>query len=150
MIKQLNKQFGSSDIALVKSIERQWFWIRVLTPIGFPWWLRQYRICLQCRRPRFSPRVGTIPWRRKWQRTAVFLPREFYVKRSLAGCSPWGYRRVGHTFTLFFTFLTVTLLSWNLGQSYLKPLSLNFLLHRMEIASYLSLNKYHLYLLGLL
>ena len=25
---------------------------------GLPWWLRQYRICLQCRRLRFDPWVG--------------------------------------------------------------------------------------------
>ncbi|KAB0341322.1 hypothetical protein FD754_018248 [Muntiacus muntjak] len=31
-------------------------------------------ICLQCGRPGFDPRVGKIPWRRKWQPTPVFLP----------------------------------------------------------------------------
>ena len=31
-----------------------------------PWWLRWYRTCLQCRRPRFSPWAGKIPWRREW------------------------------------------------------------------------------------
>ena len=36
---------------------------------GLPWWLRQWRICLQCRRPRFDPWVGKIPWRREWQPT---------------------------------------------------------------------------------
>ena len=36
------------------------------------WW----RICLQCRRPRFNPWVKKIPWRRKWQPTPVFLPGE--------------------------------------------------------------------------
>ena len=40
--------------------------------------------------------VGSIPgsnkitWRRKWQRTPVFLPGKFYGQRSLVGCSPWG------------------------------------------------------------
>ena len=29
--------------------------------IVFPWWLRQLRICLQCRRPGFNPWVGKIP-----------------------------------------------------------------------------------------
>ena len=28
---------------------------------GLPWWRRLYRICLQCRRPRFDPWVGQIP-----------------------------------------------------------------------------------------
>ena len=29
---------------------------------------------LQCGRPGFSPCIGKIPWRRKWQPTPVFLP----------------------------------------------------------------------------
>ena len=37
----------------------------------------------------FDPWVGKIPWRRKWQPTAVFLPGESHEQRSLAGCSPW-------------------------------------------------------------
>ena len=31
---------------------------------GLPWWLRWWRICLQCRRPRFDLWVRKIPWRR--------------------------------------------------------------------------------------
>ena len=31
---------------------------------GFSWWLRWQRICLHCRRPRFDPWVGQIPWRK--------------------------------------------------------------------------------------
>jgi len=34
------------------------------------------RICLQCRRPRFDPWVGKIPWRREWLPTPVFWPGE--------------------------------------------------------------------------
>ena len=37
-----------------------------LVLIGLPWCLRQLRICLQCRRPRFSPWVGKILWSREW------------------------------------------------------------------------------------
>ena len=53
----------------------------------------------------FSPWVGKIPWRRKWQPTPMFLPREFHGQRSLAGYNPWGCR-VRHdwatnTFTFF-------------------------------------------------
>ena len=36
-----------------------------------------------------------IPWRRAWQPTLVFLPRESHGQRSLAGCSPKG-RTVRH------------------------------------------------------
>ena len=36
-----------------------------------------------------NPCVGKIPWRREWQSTPVFLPRELRGQRSLAGYSPW-------------------------------------------------------------
>ena len=60
--------------------------------MGLPWWLRQWRICLQQRRPRFNPWARKIPRRREWQPTPVFLPGEFHGQRSLVGCSPWGHR----------------------------------------------------------
>ena len=41
-------------------------------PQPFQW----LRICLQCRRSRFSPWVGKIAWRREWQLTPVLLPGE--------------------------------------------------------------------------
>ena len=34
----------------------------------------------------------TNPWRRKWQPTPVFLPRESHGQRSLVGYSRWGHR----------------------------------------------------------
>ena len=48
------------------------------------------RICLQCRRPGFSPWLRKIPWRKEWQPTPTFLPGEFHRRRSLAGYSPRG------------------------------------------------------------
>ena len=63
---------------------------------GLLWWLRNWTICLQCRRPWFPPWVGKIPWRRKWQPTPVFLPGEFHGQRSLAGSKWVGWQRVGH------------------------------------------------------
>ena len=45
-------------------------------------------------RLRFSPWVGTIPWRRKWQPTPVFLLEKFHGQRSLAGYSPWGHKEL--------------------------------------------------------
>ena len=57
-----------------------------------PWWLRQLRICLECRRPGFDPWVSNIPWRREWQPTPVLLPGEFHEQRSLAGYNPWGHK----------------------------------------------------------
>ena len=44
----------------------------------------------RCRRLRFDPWVGKIPWRRTWQPTPVFLPGELHGWRSLVGYSPWG------------------------------------------------------------
>ena len=47
------------------------------------WWLTQYRICLQCKRPGFYLWVRKIPWRRKRQPTVEFLPGEFHGQTSL-------------------------------------------------------------------
>ena len=52
---------------------------------GLPWWLRWWRIHLQCRRPGLNPWVRKIPWRRARQPTPVFLPGEFHGLRSLVG-----------------------------------------------------------------
>ena len=58
---------------------------------------RQWRICLQCRRPGFNHWIGNIPWRREWLPTPVFLPGEFHGQRSLAGYSPMGHRELDMT-----------------------------------------------------
>ena len=34
--------------------------------------------------------LNTDTWRKKWQPTPVFLPRESHGQRSLVDCSPWG------------------------------------------------------------
>ena len=46
--------------------------------------------CKRCKRHRFSPWAGKIPWRRAQQPTPVFFPRESHGQRSLVGCSPRG------------------------------------------------------------
>ena len=55
----------------------------------------------QCRRPGFNPWVSKIPWRRKWQPTPVFLPRESYGQRSLVGysldCKEWDMTEHAHS-----------------------------------------------------
>ena len=61
---------------------------------GLPWWLRGIESGCQCRRHRFDPQVTKIPWRRKWKLTPVFLPGKSHGQRSLAGCSPWGGRKL--------------------------------------------------------
>ena len=47
------------------------------------------RTSCQCNRCRFDPWVGKIPWRRAWQPTPVFLPGEFFGRRSLVDYN-WG------------------------------------------------------------
>ena len=56
--------------------------------IGLPWWLRQQGICLQCRRLKFNPGVGKIPWGRERQPTPVLLPRKSLGQKSLGRYSP--------------------------------------------------------------
>ena len=50
--------------------------------------LDKYR---RCKRYWFDPCVRSIPWRRKWQPTPVFLPGESQRWRSLVGCCLWGH-----------------------------------------------------------
>ena len=44
---------------------------------------QQKRIHLPSRRHRFYPWVRKIPWRREWQPTPIFLPRELHGQRRL-------------------------------------------------------------------
>ena len=54
---------------------------------------------------RFHPWIRTIPWRKKWLPSPVFLPGEFDGQKSLVGCSPWGRKELDMTewLTLHFT-----------------------------------------------
>ena len=70
---------------------------------GLPWWLSWQRICLQCRRPGFSPWVGKTPWRREWLPTSLFLPGEFHGWRSLVGYSLWGHKELDMMSNFHFT-----------------------------------------------
>ena len=53
--------------------------------------------CRRCKRSGFDPWIGEIPWRRKWQCTPVFLPRESHGQRSLLGYGPWGHKESDKT-----------------------------------------------------
>ena len=60
---------------------------------GLPRWLSGEEPACRCkrdRRCRFSPWVGEIPWRRKWQPIPVCLPGKYHGQGSLAGYSPRG------------------------------------------------------------
>ena len=63
---------------------------------GLPLWLSGEKPFCQCRKHRFHPWGGKIPWRREGLPTPVFLPGEFHGQRRLADCSPWGCKRVRH------------------------------------------------------
>ena len=60
---------------------------------GFPCGTSVKKPTCQCRRLKehgFNPWVQKIPWSRKWQPTAVFLPGESHGQRSLVDYSPQG------------------------------------------------------------
>ena len=70
----------------------------------------------QCRgrkRWGFDPWVGKISWRKAWQPTPLFLPREPDGQRSLADCSPWGHKESDMTewlklsLSFFFIFFSI-------------------------------------------
>ena len=63
---------------------------------GFPGGASDRKSACQCRRCRFNPWVGKIPWRRNWQPTPVCLPGKFHGQRSLVSYSPLGLQGVGH------------------------------------------------------
>ena len=72
-----------------------------------PWYCKIFRASLVSQRVkslpamwdtcRFNPSVGKILWRRKWQPTAVFLPRESHGQRSLADYSLQGHKEFDMT-----------------------------------------------------
>ena len=89
----LNGSFVGLNLGYVMRVvqyltSKTWNSIFIHWFIGLPWWLRWWRVCLQCRRPGFNPWVRKIPWRRAWQAIPVFLPGESHRQRSLEGYSP--------------------------------------------------------------
>ena len=70
-----------------------WSWnVASICMYGPPWRLSSRGPTCQSRRLQLSPWVRTMPWRREWQLTPVFLPGESYGQRNLAGYSLWGHR----------------------------------------------------------
>ena len=65
-----------------------------------PWWLsgkESAHQCRGCQRCGFNPWVGKIPWRRAWQPTLVFLPRESHGQRNLVGYTPCSCKELDTT-----------------------------------------------------
>ena len=79
--------------------------------IGYrlPWWLRQYRIHLQCSWPTFNPLVRKIPQRRERQPPPVFLSGEFHGHRRLQSTRS---QRIGHDWVTY-TSETISVFSDN-------------------------------------
>ena len=63
---------------------------------GLPWWLSGKESDCNTGDVALILGSGRSPWRRKWQPTALFFPGKSCGQRSLAGYSPWGYKRVRH------------------------------------------------------
>ena len=69
---------------------------------GLPGRLSDKESGCQCSRHRFSPWVGKIPWKRKWQSTPVFLSGKFHGQTEnsmdcVAGYSPRGHKKLDTT-----------------------------------------------------
>ena len=62
------------------------------TTRGLPWWLSGKESACQHRRCEFSPWVRKIPWRRKWQPSAVFLPGKSHGQGSLGSYGLWDHK----------------------------------------------------------
>ena len=65
--------------------------------IGFPSWLSGKESACQRRRRRFDPWGLENPLESEMAATPVFLPGKSHGQRSLAGYSPWGRKRAGHS-----------------------------------------------------
>ena len=86
--------------------------------IGLPRWLSGERIRRACRRPRFDPWVGKIPWRSKWQLTPVVLPGKSHGQRRVAGYSPWGCKESDTTEHTHSNYINISIFSsWKLFPS---------------------------------
>ena len=64
----------------------------------------------RCKRCRFNPWVGKIPWRRNWQHTPIVLSGKLHGQRSLVGYSPQGCKELDTSEhgTFYSTFYLVT------------------------------------------
>ena len=69
-----------------------------------PWWLSWYSLPAVQETQVFYLWVWKIPWRRKWQPTPVFQPRESNGWINLLGYHPWGHKELDTTERLYFHF----------------------------------------------
>ena len=81
------KMFYQKGVLIIKLI-----WFATAGVVGLPRWLSGKESACQSRRHGFSPWVGKIPWRRKWQSIPVFLPGKSHGQRNLAGYTPGAHK----------------------------------------------------------
>ena len=67
------------------------YWI-----VGLPRWLSGKQSVCQCRRCRFDPWVGKSPGGGNDNLLQYSCLEKSHGQRNLAGCSPWGGKRIGH------------------------------------------------------
>ena len=67
--------------------------------VNFPGGSVLKNLPFQCRRCRFHPWAGKVPWRRKWKPTPVFLPGESPWAEELDGLQFMRSQRVRHDWT---------------------------------------------------
>ena len=80
-------------------------YIQVFDPPWVNFWASQVALVVKnmpanardVKRHRFDPWMGKIPWRRAWEPTPVFLPRESHGQSSLAGYSRDDWSDLAHT-----------------------------------------------------
>ena len=68
-------------------------------------WQRSCLQCSRCWRRAFDPRMGKIPWMRKWKSIPVFLLGKSHGQRNLAGYSLKSHKESGmtkHTHTILY------------------------------------------------
>ena len=75
---------------------------------GCYWWLADTRSCITVVSFLWVLTIWYLLWlvlqRRQWHPTPVLLPGKSHGRRSLVGCSPWGYYESGTTERLHFHF----------------------------------------------
>ena len=89
-----NQHLYSSIISLIFLFKRSKSEGPAPFVLGFP---NDKESACQGKRCEFVAWVGKISWRRAWQPTPAFLPRESLGKRSLVGYSPQGRKELDTT-----------------------------------------------------
>ena len=91
VLKKINKLLHALEFQRIKHQNFDFFRLDSIL-VGLPRWLSGKEFGCHCRRCRFNPCVGKIPWKGKWLPTPVFLPGKTHGERSLAGYTPQGFK----------------------------------------------------------